>query len=137
MGRWLTMGAPPDSREGILHGLHVLVVEDNRDAREILKAVLTYFGAFVTATPTTREALAALRHAAPSVVVTDMLLGTSDGLALLQQARKHGAEAPFIAVSGADFEGPTLESAGFAAYLRKPLDHNKLVDTILAVVRDR
>ncbi len=126
-----------DSRQGALHGLHILAVDDDRDSREILKAVLTYFGAFVTVVATTSEALGILRQARPDVVVTDMLLQTSDGMAPLQRALKVGHEVPFVAISAQDFDTRTLETAGFASYLRKPLDHNALVDAILAVVRNR
>ena len=127
-----------DSRRGALHGLHVLVVEDDRDAREILKSVLAHFGALVTAARTAKEALTSLRQIRPDVVVTDMLLGTTDGVTLLHDARRdQSAGAPFIAVSGADFDMQRLEGVGFAAYLRKPLDHDRLVDAILAVVRTR
>src|SRR5947208_2698722 len=95
---------PVDSRRGVLHGLHVLVVEDDRDAREILKSVLAHFGALVTAARTAKEALTSLRQIRPDVVVTDMLLGTTDGVTLLHDARRdQSAGAPFIAVSGADF----------------------------------
>ena len=126
-----------DSREGALRGLHILVVEDDRDAREILKSVLSYFGAFVTATPSPKEGLRLLREVRPDLVVADMLLGTSDGIALLRQARKDRSLAPFIAVSGADFELHKLKDVGFSAYLRKPLDHEKLVDAILAALPGR
>ena len=60
------------SREGVLYGLHVLVVEDDADAREILTSVLTYFGAFITAVPSAEDALRHLRAVRPDVVVTDV-----------------------------------------------------------------
>jgi CheY-like chemotaxis protein len=125
------------SRQGVLQGLHTLVVEDDRDAREILTSVLGYFGALVTVARTAKEGLTLLHEVKPDVVVTDMLLGPSDGLTLLADARKQRNHAPFIAVSGADFDARHLARAGFAAYLRKPIDHIKLVDAILAVVRPR
>jgi DNA-binding response OmpR family regulator len=59
------------------------------------------------------------------------------GFHVISDARRRGIRVPFIAVSGRDFNPRELERAGFAAYLRKPLDHKKLVDTILAVVRSR
>lgn len=126
-----------DSRHGVLTGLHVLVVDDDADAREILKSILGYFGALVTVAMGLRDGLRLLRELAPDVVVADMILGTGSGFVLLAEARRRGNQAPFISVSGQDFDSDELERAGFAAYLRKPLDHNKLVDTILAVVRPR
>jgi CheY-like chemotaxis protein len=125
------------SRQGVLHGLHTLVVEDDRDAREILVSVLGYFGALVTVARNAKEGLNLLHEVKPDVVVTDMLLGPSTGLTLLADARRQRNAAPFIAVSGADFDAEHLARAGFSAYLRKPIDHIGLVDAILAVVRSR
>jgi CheY-like chemotaxis protein len=123
---------------GVLHGIHVLVVEDDTDAREIVGVVLAHFGASVATARTVREALRLMEHIAASVVVTDMALGPAgDGTRLLREARCHGYTVPFIAVSGMDFDERQLLRDGFEAYLRKPLDHPTLVDTILAVIRDR
>lgn len=125
------------TRGVVLTGLHVLVVEDNADARAILRMLLSYYGALVTEAATASEALRALSHVVPDVVITDIFLGTTDALDLLKSVRRRGWRAPFIAVSAQDFDSQFLESAGFAAYARKPIDHQRLVDTILAVVDRR
>ena len=122
---------------GILGGLQLLVVEDDHDAREIFRSVLTEFGATVTVTSSARESLRLLREVQFDAVVADILLGSSDGVALLTQARGEQNLAPFIAVSAADFESKRLEALGFAAYLRKPIDDRHLADTILAVLLAR
>ena len=127
-----------DSRRGVLTGLHILVVEDDLDSREILKSLLGYLGAFVTVAEGVGEAVRTLQSLAPDVVIADMILGrSSSGFGLISEARQQGREIPFIAISGQDYDLRALERAGFAAYLRKPLDHTRLVDTILAVVRSR
>jgi ATP-binding cassette subfamily B protein len=122
-----------DPRQGALSGLHILVVDDNHDAREIFRLLLQYFGAQVSVAQGSREALALLRHAVPDVMLVDMLLGKDDGVRLLQDVRKQRVRAPVIAVSGQDFDIVQLEGAGFAGYLRKPVDHERLMDTILKV----
>jgi CheY-like chemotaxis protein len=126
-----------DSRQGALTGLHILVVEDDTDGRVILKSLLGYFGALVTAVSGVRDAARELRHVAPDVVIADMILGRGTAFGLVADARRRGSRIPFIAISEQDYDPRELEAAGFAVYLRKPLDHNKLVDTILAVVRRR
>jgi DNA-binding response OmpR family regulator len=126
-----------ESRHGVLTGVHLLVAEDDVDAREILKSVLGYFGAVVTVAQGVDDAVRALGQIAPDAVIADMMLGRRDGLELLQEARRRRNFSPFIAVSGQDFDTHVLEGAGFAAYLRKPVDHNKLIDTILAVIPAR
>src|SRR5713101_4287299 len=124
-----------DSRPGVLSGLHILIVEDNADAREILSSLLGYFGAFVTGAASAAQAVGMLRAATPDVVVTDIQLGDHNATWLVREARKIPSRAPFIAVSALDRDERRLEAQGFDAYLRKPLDHRRLVDTILAVMR--
>ena len=52
-----------------------------------------------------------------------MILGPrAPGFALIADARQRGSEAPFIAISGQDYDPTALERVGFAAYMRKPLD---------------
>jgi CheY-like chemotaxis protein len=121
------------SHHGALAGLYILVLEDDRDSRQILRQLLTYLGGSVTAVATPTEALSLLRQIEPDVVLVDMMLGRDDGLAFLQRARKRGSRVPMIAMSAQDFDREVLEGAGFVAYLRKPLDHGRLVDTVLAV----
>src|SRR5438270_12197785 len=92
------------ARANVLAGLYILVVEDDRDSRDILRMLLEYFGAHVTTVATAREGLSMLRAIDPSVVIVDMLLGKSDGMEVIRGARQRGSVAPFIAVSGKDFD---------------------------------
>lgn len=123
------------TRRGALSGIHILVAEDNEDAREILRTLLEYFGAVVTVAHNARGALKTMRGVAPDVLIADVRLGDRDAMWLIRQARKASVKAPVIAVSGFDFEEHRLQEQGFAAYLRKPVDHDRLIDTVLAVVR--
>jgi CheY-like chemotaxis protein len=120
-----------------LTGLHVLVVEDNVDARAILTAVLEYCGALVTQAATATDALRVLRQTTPDAVVADMHLPDHEASWLVREARRFLSHAPFVAVSAEDFDQEDLVQRGFAAFLVKPLDLPRLVDTVLAVVRRR
>ena len=124
-----------DTRVGALAGLHVLVVEDNRDARQILSMLLSYFGALVSPVITARDALDFLRQTKPDVVVADFMLPDHDASWLLRSARRRGLAVPFIVVSSADLDREHLAQLGAEAFLPKPIDHTQLIDTILAVVR--
>ncbi len=57
---------------GPLTGLHLLVVDDNRDARVIYKTILSHCGAFVTAVSSAAAAARALRQIQPDVILTDL-----------------------------------------------------------------
>jgi len=125
------------SRRGVLSGLHIVVVEDNPDARDILGTVLEYFGAMVTSSESGRQGLTALRQVAADLVLADMQLGDHNAIWLLREARKVNCTAPFILVSGVDFDDQQALAQGFEFFLRKPVDHDRLVDTVLAAVRRR
>ena len=126
-----------ESRRGALTGLHVVVVEDNEDSREIMRSVLGYFGASVAAATDAHEGLEILRHVDPDVVVADVRLGDETAMWLLREARQRACRAPFIAVSGLDFDESAMTANGFELFLRKPVDHVSLVEAILSVARGR
>ena len=121
-------------RDTVLRGLQILVVDDNRDALDIFRLVLTYFGATVTTARSARAALRTLKQIRVAVVIADMRLGRSDARWLLQQARAENVTAPFIAVSGDDFDFAALRREGFAGFLRKPIGHGELLDAVRTVV---
>src|SRR2546423_5306066 len=124
-----------DTRVGALAGLHILVVEDNRDARQIFRAMLTHFGALVTVVETAARALTQLRAVKPDVVLADVQLPDHDARWLLRRVRHRGIDVPFIAISGADVDEAAFAEAGFEAFLRKPVEHARLIDTVLQVAR--
>ena len=118
-----------------LSGLHMLVVDDDRDSREILRLLLTHYGASAGIATSADAALKALKRLTPDVVLADIMLGASaDGLWLRREAARQWPQVPFIAISGEDFSRDMLERAGFAAYLRKPVGHDLLVDTVLTAL---
>jgi CheY-like chemotaxis protein len=115
----------------------ILVVEDDTDTRKVLGELLT--GLF----PTTRvlmaesgeAALELIRRTRPSVVVLDLHLKGIQGFDFAARiaALDDAPRPPIVALTG-DSSPATLkraETAGFAAFLRKPAD----VDRLEAVLR--
>ena len=127
------MGAEP----GDLAGLHILIVEDDDHGRTILRDLLKYFGAYVTVASSARDGLARLRHLKPDVIVADVRLRDHNAPWLLRQARTRACDAPFVAVTGYDFEERALRAQGFTALLRKPLDGDRLVEAVVRATRSR
>lgn len=116
----------------------ILVVEDDTDTRRVLGELLT--GLF----PSTRvlmaesgeAALELIRRTRPSVVVLDLHLKGIQGFdfAARVAAMEDGAAHPPIVALTGDSSPATLkraETAGFAAFLRKPAD----IDRLEAVLR--
>jgi CheY-like chemotaxis protein len=104
---------------GPLVGVHVLVVDDNDDARDILQRALRYAGSLVTAASSAREALASI--AVADMIVTDMSMPGEDGLWLFAQAEQTPRRVPVIVVSGfGDYYN--LSGTKFARLLLKPIE---------------
>ena len=110
-----------------LAGIHVMVVDDNGDAREILKSVLNYCGALVTTVDSAAAALKLLHEVRPDVVVSDIAMPRHNGLWLIREIRglrgKKGGHVPVLAISAHDdvYDRGRLLAAGFQDYLVKPV----------------
>jgi len=128
---FIRVGRRPD-RLPRLDGVHVLVVEDDDDARMLMTEALQYLGAVVTAAPGGRVALADLEQFRPSVVVTDLAMPQVDGLALIRAIREHPdprmRRTPVISVTAYDerYRRDEVLAVGANEYLRKPLDLDSL-----------
>jgi signal transduction histidine kinase len=132
--------APSGSREpetpGRLDGVRILLVEDERDAQEVIGVILAQAGADVTAVGSAGEALIRLAEGRWDIIVSDIAMPESDGYALLAEVRRQPAErggrVPAIALSA--FARPDDEAlslaAGFQVHLRKPVRPEDLVATI-------
>lgn len=123
---------------GALRGLHVLVVDDNRDTREMLRQLLTHSGALVTTVDTGEGALAVLRNVLADVIISDLSMPRHDGRWVIRNIRVLGgrqATIPAVAITAyreTEAEADALH-AGFDTYLEKPLDFRHLIETILRV----
>ena len=73
------------------------------------------------------------------LIVTDLALPHEDGAALLKWLRglpaEKGGAIPAIAVTGYYEKFPPAQLSGWAAYFRKPLQIEQLVETIAAILR--
>ncbi|MGH9895501.1 MAG: response regulator [bacterium] len=122
------MGRPDRMPTDALIGIHVLVVDDDKDARELFRTVLQYSGALVTVVTTAAEALEAMAVVVPDVLVTDIAMPARDGYWLIERVRalplERGGNVAAIAVTahGSVHSVERAEGAGFQILLRKPLD---------------
>jgi PAS domain S-box-containing protein len=132
-------GAPagPDTRVPIkLAGVHVLVVEDEEDTRELLSTALGHSGAQVEAAGSAEEALDALRRHRPDVLVCDIGMPGQDGYELLTRVRALAAEdgglVPAVALTAyarAEDRRRAL-AAGYQVHLPKPVDPDELIAVV-------
>jgi CheY-like chemotaxis protein/nitrogen-specific signal transduction histidine kinase len=128
----------PTSAPARLDGVGVLVVEDDADAREVLRLILEGAGARVEAVGSVREALRAFDALRPDVLVSDIGMPDEDGYALIRQVRARevdGAGIPAIALTGyvGSEDEARLLAAGFQMHLRKPVDPDAIVAAAASV----
>ena len=89
------------------------------------------------------QALAALEHVRPSVIVADIGLPDEDGYSFIRRVRRHSSPAmqaiPAIAVTAYATEADRAMAfeAGFQQHLTKPVDPDELVDAIHSIARSR
>ena len=116
---------------------HVLIVEDDRDTREMYSEYLSCSGLHVTEARTGRRALEKLRDHRPDVVVTDLAMPEMDGRELSRRLRsdRTTSDLPIIAVSGQLAPGERI--AGADVVLEKPCEPDRLLHEIESVLQDR
>ncbi|CAN5567446.1 ATP-binding protein [soil metagenome] len=116
-----------------LQGVRVLAVDDESDARHLVKRILSHCGAIVESASSAAEALEMLRKAPPDVLVTDIGMPGEDGYALIRQVRQRsaeeGGEVPAIALTAfarsADRRRALL--GGFQMHIAKPVEPSELI----------
>jgi signal transduction histidine kinase/ActR/RegA family two-component response regulator len=118
----------------LLRGASIVVVDDDRDTRELLQSVLTTAGADVRAAGSADEAVALVRHVMPDAIVSDIGMPGRDGYSLVHELRSTPGLMPLVAVALSAYAAPRDREqsvvAGFQEHLAKPIDPVILVRTL-------
>lgn len=119
---------------GNVVGLRVLVVDDDDDARTIVRRFLEDCDVSVTHVSTAAEALERLAAQQFDVLLSDIGMPGEDGYTLIQKVRSSGNPIPAVALTAYARPEDRVRAtdAGFQAHLPKPADPAELI----AVVAD-
>jgi PAS domain S-box-containing protein len=119
-----------------LMGLNVLVLDDEQDARDLVKAALEEAGASVTLAQSSAEALNAIRLQQPDVIVSDIGMPDEDGYVFIRKlrelSREEGGRIPAVALTAyarAEDRKKALV-AGFQNHAAKPIEPQELMMVI-------
>ena len=119
-----------------LDGTHVLVVDDERDARELLRVMLSGSGARISEAETAAEALRIYSEDRPGIILADVAMPRQDGYWLMRAIRSlpdgDGGRTRAIAISAyarREDRQRALKS-GFDDHLCKPVQMNDLYDVL-------
>jgi two-component system, OmpR family, response regulator len=137
-----TLGYKSLSRIGY-HGFmenpdHILIVDDDRDIRELIGAYLQKNGLRTSLAANGRQMLAVIEEDTPDLIVLDLMLPGEDGLALCRDLRagKHKA-IPVLMLTARNDETDRIIGLEMGAddYLPKPFAVRELLARINAVLR--
>jgi len=119
----------------------ILVIDDEPDLRELVRINLDQAGYSVDTVSTGREALHALRHSPPDLVVLDLMLPDVSGTELCRKIRSDPAlaEIPVIMLTAkaAEVDRVVGFELGADDYVTKPFSPRELSLRIAAVLRRR
>ena len=110
----------------------ILVIEENEDLREVLRAALAARGFATEAVPDGLEGLASVLASPPDLVLCATQLSGVDALTLIRQVRQRFGTLPILAMAGpgTDENGPEALRAGARALLHKPFDFDRLLQEV-------
>jgi DNA-binding response OmpR family regulator len=119
--------------------MHLLVVEDDPEMRDLLRKVLEKDGYAVSVASGTREAVASLSQASFDLVVTDLVMPDNGGLEILRVIRESNPALPVIIITAFGDWGSYSRALemGAAAFISKPLRMTELTAAIHAALAAR
>ncbi|MDQ1922503.1 hybrid sensor histidine kinase/response regulator [Massilia pseudoviolaceinigra] len=126
-----------------LSHLNVLVVDDEPDARDLIRRILSDCNATVRTAASAADALAEFRTAPPDVLVSDLGMPDVDGFELLAQVRAlghaGGGDVPAVALTAFARSEDRLRAleAGFMAHIAKPVEPSELIATVASMGESR
>jgi len=118
---------------------HILLVEDNADARVSMQQILELYGYRVSTAADGEEGLRQLTDSRPDLAIVDIGLPTLSGYDLARRARAAGIQVPLVALTAYAMKtdkGFALD-AGFDVHLAKPADISHLLEIMRKLLTDR
>jgi CheY-like chemotaxis protein len=112
----------------------VLVVEDDRNTRDLLCGVLEAQGYVAAGTANGVEALGWLRASAPPcLILLDLIMPVMNGWQFRTEQLRDPALAsiPVVVVSGDVYQGTKVASIDARGFLKKPVDPERLLEVVL------
>lgn len=137
--------AKPRAGEGLhgkmpaLDGLRILFVDDERDAREVVRAIFHETGAEVATASNVEEALQTLESFKPHILISDIGMPAEDGYDLIRRVRSlpadRGGTIPAIAATAFARTQERLKvlSAGYQMHVPKPLEPLELAIVVASL----
>lgn len=119
---------------GIKTNYRILIVDDNRNNRDLLKQMLSPIGFELAEAANGKEAVTAFNHWKPALILMDNRMPVMSGSEACKKIRSTatGVNVVIIAMSASAFEEDKKQilSKGADAFIRKPFKSDELLTTI-------
>src|SRR5262250_3221783 len=136
----VTRGDGPAVESPSLAGAHIVVVDDDPTAVELIREVLVQAGADVVESRSTDDALREVARRRPDVLVSDIEMPGQDGYSLIRKLRalspEQGGKIPAVALTAFGRPEDRIRSlqAGFNLHLTKPVDPAELIASVASML---
>lgn len=125
LGTWefKESAATQEKRSFLAPAARILVVDDNKENLEVIKALLKQSLLQIDTAKSGRECLASVAKTNYDLILMDYMMPDLDGLETLRLLRQRGCTTPVAAVTANVLAGTkeTLLRAGFSGFLPKPI----------------
>ena len=128
----------------------IIVIDDEKDIRIVLKEILERAGFDVKTASNSNDGLDLLRNGGADLVITDIIMPGRDGVDTVYDIRMEFPSTRIIVISGGgnvapmDYEPSSIKTeaylasaaaAGADATLTKPFDRNEILDAVNELVQ--
>jgi two-component system, chemotaxis family, chemotaxis protein CheY len=114
----------------------ILVVDDEKMIRELLRLALSLAGYGVVEACNGQEGLAVYHQTGIGLVITDLDMPQMDGMTMINALRSKYGTIPIIAISGvARSQGDHVKALGVQYTFQKPFCLSELLDAVRMLVR--
>jgi PAS domain S-box-containing protein len=124
-----------------LHGVHILAVDDDRDALALVREILEATGATVATADSAQHALDLLERITPDILVADLGMPHMSGFDLIDRVRRSERQevrqmpaAALTAYARSEDRTKALRS-GFQLHLAKPVDPGELMAAVASLAK--
>lgn len=119
----------------------ILVVEDDKDTRDLIKTILSRDGYEVETARDGKEGLEKALRILPDLILLDIMLPEMDGLAVCKNLMEDGAakSIPVIILTAKQELSTKLSSfvAGAKRFISKPFEASEITDEVRRTLRQR
>jgi len=124
-----------------LRGIRVLVVDDEEDSRQLVRAILDDCGCIVTLAGSVAEAMRSLAESVPDLLISDIGMPHEDGYDLIRQVRALPAAstgnlpAAALTAYARTEDRRRVLNAGYSMHIPKPVEPSELVAVVVSLTR--